>query len=520
VCARPRPIDEIFLDSDVEQGEAGNTVAVDELPTLPTSFVVGVGEHMIWALNRLDDFKGGTTEALKRLVQRGPISTGSMCTGLGTFEMTLDALENSLKNFHGLDPQTEVFRRRFMCEKDSKKIAYLKRAHPNVEAIYTDMVEVGAGSAQDVKSGHWGPAPYVDLFLCGYPCKTLSGLTIKRKTFTDTAEPTGSGFDSTMGYIQQRKPAMVGLENVREMTHKRKMDVDEGLATPIEVQHARMIAMGYTTSHRVLNTERFGLPQSRHRTWSWYILEEQGDAVDVAEVVSMLEVKHVPIAKCLSTEIRKIKQTAWQRPGNLWEAQATTIVADEKLGKLHFKQKVNEITHLFIGILPREAAVAAILLLRYGKRGVNIDEQTLILQVDQMPVRSTSRVNIDVSPCICPSAKYIIWSPDYKRWVQPKEYLKFQARPMLLGLLMLLMHLQLLVAPMYCGVCFHCCHRLCGGHGCFIMCACCVSVVVPELVSDLNIGIADVLCVVGIDCCRRRQCSCHVQRCLLVASLL
>lgn len=259
--------------SDSGHSDCGTAVNLQEMPA---DYTVCVTEHLLWCLKHMAKTdKEGYQRVVGVPATDAPVFVGTLCSGYGTIEVLVDKLNKVYREHFGRrEPMT--IRCRFMCESDGRKRSRLVAAHPHVDAVYTDVIDVAKGQALNVKSGCFETIPKVDILVCGYSCKMLSALTQLRKSFIDTSQPTGATFEATMQVIENTMPKLVMLENVKQMMHKRKMDAVKGLGRPIDVQNARMRAMGFTTSHDLLNAMDFALPQSRPRCWSFYVLVGHG----------------------------------------------------------------------------------------------------------------------------------------------------------------------------------------------------------------------------------------------------
>ena len=69
--------------------------------------------------------------------------------------------------------------------------------------------------------------PTCDVLMCGYPCRSLSGLNPNDRQFSDSSSSTGGPQQAIMQYVMQRRPACLIFENVKQMLHSRAVDGDE-----------------------------------------------------------------------------------------------------------------------------------------------------------------------------------------------------------------------------------------------------------------------------------------------------
>ena len=106
----------------------------------------------------------------------------------------------------------------------------------------------------------------------GWPCKSISKQNNKAASFLDESSKTGAGFRATLGYVDYAQPSVLVTENVGSMAHKRASFDNE---VPIQIQNDAMKRRGYDCWHWVVNSNQFGLQQSRTRCWAIYIKREE-----------------------------------------------------------------------------------------------------------------------------------------------------------------------------------------------------------------------------------------------------
>ena len=96
--------------------------------------------------------------------------------------------------------------------------------------------------------------PDFDVLTAGFPCQpfSISGL---KKGFGDTR---GTLFFDICRIIEEKKPKVVVLENVKHLIHHDKRRT-------INVILSNLKDLGYNVNYKVLNAKDFGLPQNRER---------------------------------------------------------------------------------------------------------------------------------------------------------------------------------------------------------------------------------------------------------------
>ena len=123
-------------------------------------------------------------------------------------------------------------------------------------------------------------APYVDLYVAGFPCQSFSlagkghGLNDKR----------GEVVWGCVKYIERQQPAVSVLENVRNLIsnmHKQAFDQIIGrlnaIKRPASAPGVRRQA-AYAIDYAILNSKNFGVPQTRERL---YIVGRRVDHIKV-----------------------------------------------------------------------------------------------------------------------------------------------------------------------------------------------------------------------------------------------
>ena len=108
--------------------------------------------------------------------------------------------------------------------------------------------------AGDITKVNPSSIPNHDILCAGFPCQPFS-ISGKQKGFNDTR---GTLFFNILEIIQEKKPKVVFLENVKHLVHH-----DNGNTLKVIIE--QLESLGYKTSWQVLNAKDFGLAQNRER---------------------------------------------------------------------------------------------------------------------------------------------------------------------------------------------------------------------------------------------------------------
>lgn len=124
----------------------------------------------------------------------------------------------------------------------------------NVECQNTYFENFGEMPQGDIKEIDEKAIPNHDILCAGFPCQPFS-ISGKQKGFEDTR---GTLFFEICRIINEKKPAVVFLENVKHLVHHNQGKTLETILDKLE-------KLGYIVSWRVLNGADFGVPQNRER---------------------------------------------------------------------------------------------------------------------------------------------------------------------------------------------------------------------------------------------------------------
>eukprot|EP00437_Effrenium_voratum_P033962 CAMPEP_0181476626 /NCGR_PEP_ID=MMETSP1110-20121109/41802_1 /TAXON_ID=174948 /ORGANISM="Symbiodinium sp., Strain CCMP421" /LENGTH=388 /DNA_ID=CAMNT_0023601911 /DNA_START=53 /DNA_END=1219 /DNA_ORIENTATION=+ len=165
-----------------------------------------------------------------------PIRIGTDCSGMETPVMALQALKVEYEHM-------------FSCDIDAKvKQQVLANWAPQV--WFDDLM---------TRNNQAKTTPSVDLYVAGFPCQSFSNAGLGRG-FNDKR---GEVFFGCTSYIEAKRPRVFVLENVKAI-----LSNDGGNTFKTVMSTLRGLGKGaYHVSHKVLDTQDHGVPQSRQRVY-------------------------------------------------------------------------------------------------------------------------------------------------------------------------------------------------------------------------------------------------------------
>jgi len=111
---------------------------------------------------------------------------------------------------------------------------------------------------RDVTERTVSEVPYVDLYVCGFPCQPNSVMNLKKTEGDARRDPMGKALE----YIREKRPKYWVLENVAGLMHAGKGAVWRGLVNTLDALE------GYAWDYRVLDPcKHANSPQSRPRVY-------------------------------------------------------------------------------------------------------------------------------------------------------------------------------------------------------------------------------------------------------------
>lgn len=168
------------------------------------------------------------------------LTIGTDCSGIDTPVLALRNLGIAFKHM-------------FSCEKD-------KYCRKTIEKNFFPKYHY-----VDITDRNISEIPYVDLYVCGFPCQPFSNAG-KRKGFSDER---GNIFWYCLEYIEFHAPKFFLLENVKGILWHDKGKTWETIKTSLENLEK------YDFYWKVLNTRNFGIPQNRERVYMIGIRKDQ-----------------------------------------------------------------------------------------------------------------------------------------------------------------------------------------------------------------------------------------------------
>jgi DNA (cytosine-5)-methyltransferase 1 len=149
------------------------------------------------------------------------------------------------------------FKQLWYCDTNKFSLQTTEANHPKPELIFKDI------TLRDNSK-----LPYVDLYVCGFPCQSFSMMG-KRQ---GTQDPRGTIFWYVLDTIKYVRPKYFLLENVRGL-----MTIDRGETFKNIISSLNDLG-DYTIRYAILNTKNYGIPQNRERV---YILGMKTDIEDI-----------------------------------------------------------------------------------------------------------------------------------------------------------------------------------------------------------------------------------------------
>jgi DNA (cytosine-5)-methyltransferase 1 len=130
----------------------------------------------------------------------------------------------------------------------------------------------------DIVDINVGDIPHFDILCAGFPCQPFSNIG-KHKGFDDER---GTMFFQIMRIVEHHKPKVIVLENVAALLKHDTGKTFEKMKSLLEGQE-------YTTSHRILRCDDYGIPQMRKRLFIVCvrndIIESKGvDMIDMLDI--------------------------------------------------------------------------------------------------------------------------------------------------------------------------------------------------------------------------------------------
>ncbi len=132
------------------------------------------------------------------------------------------------------------------------KCVFTSEINPQCQQVYE--ANFGEKPSGDITTINPIDIPDFDILLGGFPCQPFS-ISGKKMGFEDTR---GTLFFDICRIIEEKKPSVIVLENVKHLIHHDKKRTFKTILKAL-------MNLGYNVNHKILNAKDFGLPQNRER---------------------------------------------------------------------------------------------------------------------------------------------------------------------------------------------------------------------------------------------------------------
>jgi DNA-cytosine methyltransferase len=176
----------------------------------------------------------------------------------------------------------------------------------------------------DCLSNEHKKAPYVDLYVAGFPCQPFSkaGKNLGLNDFR------GQVVYGVLDYISRRQPAVFILENVKNLLAKTHTDAWHSIIQFLCRIRLSTGQLAYSIDFAVLNSKNYGVPQNRERV---YIVGRRHD-----KITAQPDALQFGLSKCTPPPIRRfLKLEAIGTRGDDIRQSASTSVMKKNLDAAH-----------------------------------------------------------------------------------------------------------------------------------------------------------------------------------------
>ena len=138
--------------------------------------------------------------------------------------------------------------------------------HEEVGFLFADVTRLPSPLCRDVLTGRTVRVPRCDLLVGGFPCTTVSSKNNfaadddHRNAVASGFGATGECFAGIRRYVRSHQPALVILENVKNLAAGSAGGISNLLACQAQIE-----AEGYVFEYWLLSPTEFSWPQERHR---------------------------------------------------------------------------------------------------------------------------------------------------------------------------------------------------------------------------------------------------------------
>ena len=276
----------------------------------------GVFNYVDWAVGHVLTLSQRDAIARQGDPSRSPasVSVGSMCTGMGTEEVALDAIVEALLKHGGRKLETVSH---FKAEADPVKLDFLQRDFPKTRQWFCDKKDLAKDLPTDSK-GEAASRPSVDGLARGIVCKDISGLNVRPKSERAAAGVSGASLQGLLGYVAKEpfasRPKSIILKCVSRLGQKRRVDPDGRKGT--EYISEELGKLGYVGRWRNVSPRTFFLPQSRPRVYGLFLLKRRLDTegerqreLDQTAAAELLSKLQVPVCEPLVKVLGRLPAT-------------------------------------------------------------------------------------------------------------------------------------------------------------------------------------------------------------------
>lgn len=159
-------------------------------------------------------------------------------------------------------------------------------------ACITYRANFGEIDERDIRTVETSKIPDFEILLAGFPCQPFSMIG-KRDGLAD---PRGQLFNEVVRFLDEKAPRAFVLENVKNLIKHNKGETYRFIKSALETA-----GHGYTISETILDSQNFGVPQHRERTYivgihnphKEFVFPVQSDELGIKRVRDILE-KKVP----------------------------------------------------------------------------------------------------------------------------------------------------------------------------------------------------------------------------------
>ena len=418
---RPKPSKErqtSSSSSSVEESTCADPSARQCMPTRSGvfSYVNWIVEHRLSPLDR------------ETLRGKSPLTVGSMCSGMGTEDIGLRALQSAMLTcgHDGFEVQST-----FKAEKDPRKAQFLCRHAAPGTHIFSDNAALANTMAVTVK-GQEVERPLCKILVCGIVCVDISGLTRTPKPVSGHGK-SGMALQGLLQSVRAMRfddrPDLICLECVARLGQQRHVDPDNRTGTKYVTDE--LGKLGYVGDWCLVRPRDFFLPQSRPRVYSIHLKRADFDEAsktarqkDIENAFHILKRMQTTAAEKLEAVLERVPvskpQSKASKRGTSGQTRTDAKSSNRKWPSAHDKYAeqhgfmpsdrqppadfVSAIGHL---MSPR-AMDSSWLKLSVACKKAKKDWKDVLAVLPHCFSISFASVRPDIFPCVTPSHKYVI----------------------------------------------------------------------------------------------------------------